>query len=131
VFATYFRQTLIQTQFCVRHLFQSDPDSDPVLCSPSRSDRLCNRRRFVIATSLRFCFRRSSIQSLPGVKKTKCETYSSYPFRFEIKKERILNFTLSYALNGHALTQLIEAVCYKPEGHGFDTRQCHWNFSRT
>jgi hypothetical protein len=24
-----------------------------------------------------------------------------------------------------------EALCYKPEGRGFDTRWCHWNFSLT
>jgi hypothetical protein len=31
--------------------------------------------------------------------------------------------------------QLVEALRYKPEGHGFDSRWCHWNwhnpFSRT
>ena len=25
--------------------------------------------------------------------------------------------------------QLVEALRYKPEGHGFDSRWCHWNFS--
>jgi len=23
----------------------------------------------------------------------------------------------------------LEALWYKPEGHGFDSRCCHWNFS--
>jgi hypothetical protein len=32
---------------------------------------------------------------------------------------------------GHAAAQLIEALRYKPEGHGFDPRWCHWNFSLT
>jgi hypothetical protein len=27
--------------------------------------------------------------------------------------------------------QLVEALCYKPEGCGFDSRGCHWNFSMT
>jgi len=27
--------------------------------------------------------------------------------------------------------QLVEALCYKPEGRGFDSRWCHWNFSLT
>jgi len=26
---------------------------------------------------------------------------------------------------------LAEALLYKPEGHGFDSRLCHWNFSLT
>ena len=31
----------------------------------------------------------------------------------------------------HAVAQLVEAVRYKPEGRGFDSRWCHWNFSLT
>ena len=29
------------------------------------------------------------------------------------------------------LTQLVEALRYKPEGRGFDSRWCHWNFPLT
>jgi hypothetical protein len=32
---------------------------------------------------------------------------------------------------GHPVAQLVEALCYKPEGRGFDSRCCHWNFSLT
>ena len=32
---------------------------------------------------------------------------------------------------GHAVAQLVEALRYKPEDHGFDSRWCHWNFSLT
>jgi hypothetical protein len=31
----------------------------------------------------------------------------------------------------HAVAQLVEALLYKPEGRGFDSRWCHWNFSLT
>ena len=31
----------------------------------------------------------------------------------------------------HAVAQLVEALRYKPEGCGFDSRWCHWNFSLT
>jgi hypothetical protein len=31
----------------------------------------------------------------------------------------------------HAVAQLFEALRYKPEGRGFDSRWCHWNFSVT
>ena len=27
------------------------------------------------------------------------------------------------------MAQLVEAMLYKPEGRGFDSRWCHWNFS--
>ena len=32
---------------------------------------------------------------------------------------------------GHAVAHLIEAMRYKPEGGGFNSRWCHWNFSLT
>ena len=32
---------------------------------------------------------------------------------------------------GHAVAQLVEALRHKPEGRGFDSRWCHWNFSLT
>jgi len=31
----------------------------------------------------------------------------------------------------HALGQLVEALRYKPQGRGFDSRWCQWNFSLT
>ena len=31
-------------------------------------------------------------------------------------------------MQGHAVAQLVEALRYKPEGRGFDSRWCHWNF---
>jgi hypothetical protein len=30
-----------------------------------------------------------------------------------------------------AVAQLVEALRYKPEGRGIDSRLCHWNFSLT
>jgi hypothetical protein len=32
---------------------------------------------------------------------------------------------------GHMVVKLVEALHYKPEGHGFDSRWCQWNFSLT
>jgi len=32
---------------------------------------------------------------------------------------------------GHAVARLVDALRYKPEGRGFDSRWCHWNFSLT
>jgi hypothetical protein len=29
------------------------------------------------------------------------------------------------------VAQLVEALLYKPEGRGFDSRRCHWNFLLT
>jgi hypothetical protein len=34
-------------------------------------------------------------------------------------------------MGGHAVAQLVEALCYKAEGRGFDYRCCHWNFLLT
>ena len=30
--------------------------------------------------------------------------------------------------SGHAVAQLVEALLYKSEGRGFDSRWCQWNF---
>jgi hypothetical protein len=30
---------------------------------------------------------------------------------------------------GHAVAQLVEALCYKPEGRGFDSRRGHWTYA--
>jgi hypothetical protein len=32
---------------------------------------------------------------------------------------------------GHAVVQLVEALRYNPEGDGFDSLWCQWNFSLT
>jgi hypothetical protein len=32
---------------------------------------------------------------------------------------------------GHAVLQLVEALCYKPKGRGLDSQWCQWNFSLT
>ena len=34
-------------------------------------------------------------------------------------------------IKGHAMAQFVEALCYKQEGRGFDSRWCHWKFSLT
>ena len=36
-----------------------------------------------------------------------------------------------YISMGNAVAQLVEALRYKPEGCGFDSRWCHWNLSST
>jgi len=36
-----------------------------------------------------------------------------------------------HGITGHAVAQLVEALHYKSEGRGFDSRWCHWNFSLT
>jgi hypothetical protein len=40
-------------------------------------------------------------------------------------------FIQTTASNGHAVAQLVEALRYKPEGRGFDSRWCNWIFSLT
>jgi len=43
----------------------------------------------------------------------------------------IIFFTLIFVLTvkwGHEVAHLFDALRYKPDGHGFDPRLCHWNF---
>ena len=42
----------------------------------------------------------------------------------------VLYFFIRHA-GGHAVAQLVEALRYKPEGRGFDSRWCHWIFLLT
>ena len=37
--------------------------------------------------------------------------------------------TVIPASGKHAVAHLVDALRYKSEGHGFDSRWCHWNFS--
>jgi len=66
-----------------------------------------------------------------------CANYGSHNnawtwYEQSFLKVHSLCFTiLLYFLRGHAVVQLVEALCYKPEGRGFDSRWCHWNFSLT
>ena len=36
-----------------------------------------------------------------------------------------------HLVQGYVVAQLVEALRYKLEGRGFDSRWCHWNFSMT
>jgi hypothetical protein len=40
-------------------------------------------------------------------------------------------FNSDFCSEGATLAQLVEALRFKPEGRGFDSRWCHWNFSLT
>jgi len=37
----------------------------------------------------------------------------------------------TYTDLGHMVAQLVEALRYKPEGCGFNSQWCNWNFSLT
>ena len=43
----------------------------------------------------------------------------------------ILKLSFVRLIMGHAVAQFVEALRCKPEGRGFDSRLCHWNFSLT
>jgi hypothetical protein len=62
-----------------------------------------------------------------GIKRPVPETGD--PRASSVKVENALTFTFSNGRNGgHAVAQLVEALRYKPEGRGFNSRWCHWNF---
>jgi hypothetical protein len=51
----------------------------------------------------------------------------------EKKKKMMMMIILSpfYMYLGYAVAQLVEALCYKPEGRVFNSRWWNWNFSLT
>ena len=40
-------------------------------------------------------------------------------------------YQLSRCIMGHTVARLVDALRYKSEGRGFDSRCCHWNVSLT
>ena len=52
-------------------------------------------------------------------------------FTFKLKLVSMLYLVLPSIIRGYAVAQLVEALRYKSEGRGFDSRWCHWNFSLT
>jgi len=50
----------------------------------------------------------------------------------DIRKARWVSFKIFMLFNtktlGPPVAQLVEAIRYQPEGRGFDSRWCHWNF---
>jgi hypothetical protein len=50
---------------------------------------------------------------------------------FKPKTFSLLNYSLPHEDMGYAMAQLVEALRYKSEGRGFDSRWSHWNFSVT
>jgi hypothetical protein len=62
-------------------------------------------------------------------------TLSAWKFSIRLPKWNHLDdnlyVTWIYASGGHPVAQLLEALHYKLEGRGFDSRCCHSNFSLT
>jgi hypothetical protein len=54
------------------------------------------------------------------------QTFSSIICRYLVPR-----VTLSGNIWGYAVSQLVEAMRYRSEGRGFDSRWCHWKFSLT
>jgi len=79
--------------------------------------------------------------TIPGFHSADCDVYYLW------RRERIAgsaligaNINMHYyyyyyyyitAGMGYAVAHLVEPLCYMPEGRGFDSWWCHWNFSLT
>ena len=42
-----------------------------------------------------------------------------------------VNILRVYFVHGDRGSTVVKVLCYKSEGHWFDSRWCHWNFSLT
>ena len=65
-----------------------------------------------------------------------CSLYLSYPHLDKLTGGKLLTHVRRTVFDtgqvwGHAVVQLVEVLCYKLEGHGFDSLWCQWNFSLT
>ena len=69
--------------------------------------------------------------SLCGVSKSSTEERSMSESQWNNKKKILALLLKPLAISGHAVAQLVEALRYKSEGSGFDSRWRHWNISLT
>jgi hypothetical protein len=56
---------------------------------------------------------------------------SEIVFANDLSENNFQLFVPIFHCLGHAVAQLVEALRYKPEGCGIDSRWCQWNFSLT
>jgi hypothetical protein len=49
----------------------------------------------------------------------------------KIMPMKLVLFMPIHMEEGYVVAQLVEALRYKPGGHGLGSRWCHWNFSLT
>jgi hypothetical protein len=70
---------------------------------------------------------------IPHAMQSKPEPRHMANLRPHISQYNVRDITTRYSTwqRGHAVAQLVEALRNKPEGSGFDSRWCHWNFSLT
>ena len=67
-----------------------------------------------------------------GVKNTSTPEHTFLARTCTALSDSLLTFLSSSSVSFGALgVQLLETLSYKPEGRGFDSRWCHWNFSLT
>jgi hypothetical protein len=66
------------------------------------------------------------------------ETIPTFRMQDKMRKELICTVHACFAFrsigrsqSGYAVTQLVEALRYEPEGRGFDSQWDHWDFSLT
>jgi hypothetical protein len=85
------------------------------------SVRLSSVQSGVRYSSVKSGVRYSSVKS--GVRYSCVKIFNQHP-------QNIFKFPNNIHM-GHTVAQLVEALRYKPEGRGFDSQWCHWNFSVT
>ena len=69
--------------------------------------------------------------ALPHIRQITLQTTELISREIEKWKGSEMHLKSFSSLSGHAVAQLVEALPYKSEGRGFDSRWCHWNFSLT
>ena len=71
--------------------------------------------------------RKTKMRGLGTFQKKKCCSIN----RAALDRKLFSFFESLQSVAGHALAQLVEALRYKPQGRGFDSRWSYWNFSVT
>jgi hypothetical protein len=48
--------------------------------------------------------------------------------KYSVFARDMMTYFVNIIIWGHAVALLVEALCYKPEGSGFDSLRSHWIF---
>jgi hypothetical protein len=99
----------------------------------TRAPGICASQTVVTKLGVVFCRSQIGIMARSGFSYF-CECWdSTWNCTVSTLFQILLNSEFTVIHLGHAVAQLVEALRYKPEGRGFDSRWCHWHnpFGRT